>query len=311
MDFAHGLSEFQAAHGDHANPFMAFRRFADEQLAQILQSFVDLPASLSSKLHEQMEAYDKEIRRRAQHAYDTEIQRQAQEAYEQDNKEQLRHRAAEKWASLSRTAEGKRWKEELVKTRSLATDGIPKEHYLGSGQSLDEYVTRGVSRLEKLSGRNLDSYITGGGWLHEPGKVADEGVQTHQSRVVEAVEQGPADSTATKRSIDEPRPVTEGRASEPDLSQNLSKAHLEQTKHHYDPAVAGAEMKGLGIIATLTTTERIILPDGAVHTKMVLKKRFADGREESNETVHTAREGQEHASSQAKKSDGSGGWFWT
>ncbi|KAL9118255.1 MAG: hypothetical protein Q9187_005200 [Circinaria calcarea] len=42
-----------------------------------------------------------------------------------------------------------------------------------------------------------------------------------------------------------------------------------------------------GIISTLTTTERKMLPNGTVHTKVILKKRFADGREESSETLHT------------------------
>lgn len=42
------------------------------------------------------------------------------------------------------------------------------------------------------------------------------------------------------------------------------------------------------LICTLTTTERNKLPDGSTHTKVVLKKRFSDGREESTETVHTA-----------------------
>ena len=46
------------------------------------------------------------------------------------------------------------------------------------------------------------------------------------------------------------------------------------------------------VLSTLTTTERTIAPDGTVTTKVVLKKRFADGREESTETVHTQR-GQE------------------
>ncbi|OCK83109.1 hypothetical protein K432DRAFT_379813 [Lepidopterella palustris CBS 459.81] len=43
------------------------------------------------------------------------------------------------------------------------------------------------------------------------------------------------------------------------------------------------------ILSTLTTTERTVQPDGTVTTKMILKKRFADGREESSETVHTQR----------------------
>ena len=41
------------------------------------------------------------------------------------------------------------------------------------------------------------------------------------------------------------------------------------------------------LISTLTTTERNSLPDGSIHTKVMLKKRFSDGREESTETVHT------------------------
>ena len=85
------------------------------------------------------------------------------------------------------------------------------------------------------------------------------------------------------------------------------------------------------IISTLTTTERNVFPDGSAHTKVVLKRRFADGREESTETVHTSHgahaEGQgsakpfsagevkdaskkealEGIAQQAKKR----GWFWS
>ncbi len=41
------------------------------------------------------------------------------------------------------------------------------------------------------------------------------------------------------------------------------------------------------VVATLTTTESVTDVDGKVHTKVVLKKRFADGREESSETVYS------------------------
>ena len=48
----------------------------------------------------------------------------------------------------------------------------------------------------------------------------------------------------------------------------------------------GSEDNKLGsIVSTMTTTERRTLPDGSIETKRVLKKRFADGREESNESV--------------------------
>ncbi len=87
------------------------------------------------------------------------------------------------------------------------------------------------------------------------------------------------------------------------------------------------------ILSTMTTTERTIAPDGSVTTKVVLKKRFTDGREESTETVHTAR-GQEdspryqdpwkairdaeerpvesiQSQVQRKQAEKKGGWFWS
>lgn len=45
------------------------------------------------------------------------------------------------------------------------------------------------------------------------------------------------------------------------------------------------------VLSTLTTTERRVRPDGTVTTRVVLKKRFADGSEESSETVHTTQAG--------------------
>jgi len=84
------------------------------------------------------------------------------------------------------------------------------------------------------------------------------------------------------------------------------------------------------ILSTLTTTERTVAPDGSVTTKVVLKKRFADGREESSETVHTQR-GQDTAHThdpwaavqnsfapresetrdEQEKKKNKSGWFWS
>ncbi|KAF2113506.1 hypothetical protein BDV96DRAFT_577903 [Lophiotrema nucula] len=88
------------------------------------------------------------------------------------------------------------------------------------------------------------------------------------------------------------------------------------------------------VLSTLTTTERTTAPDGTVTTKVVLKKRFADGREESSETVHTQKGQESNAAPQQdawkamqdaqfpsqlapasgkeeKKDDKKKGWFWT
>ncbi|KAI9676408.1 MAG: hypothetical protein M1817_000565 [Caeruleum heppii] len=51
---------------------------------------------------------------------------------------------------------------------------------------------------------------------------------------------------------------------------------------------ANDEASRRGIVSMLTTTERTTTPEGVTTTKTVLRKRFADGREESSETVHTA-----------------------
>ena len=93
------------------------------------------------------------------------------------------------------------------------------------------------------------------------------------------------------------------------------------------PKTRNAENGKPSIISTLTTTERITLPDGSVHTKMVLKKRFADGREESSETTHTTKDqppplqqkliGKSEASKTDKKDEADKsaqkkkGWFWS
>jgi hypothetical protein len=77
------------------------------------------------------------------------------------------------------------------------------------------------------------------------------------------------------------------------------------------------------ILSTLTTTERQVGPDGTVTTKTVLKKRFADGREESSETVETSPASwatqhklqtpshEDQESKIVKEVKGGKGWFWS
>lgn len=77
------------------------------------------------------------------------------------------------------------------------------------------------------------------------------------------------------------------------------------------------------ILSTLTTTEKSTLPDGTTHTKVVLKKRFSDGREESTETVHTqnpvpeklkqppAETDRKLETSRTQKQKEKKGWFWS
>ncbi|KAJ9639918.1 hypothetical protein H2201_007303 [Coniosporium apollinis] len=79
------------------------------------------------------------------------------------------------------------------------------------------------------------------------------------------------------------------------------------------------------VLSTLTTTERTVQPDGTTTTKVILKKRFADGKEESSETVHVT-QGQGIADEVPRLPSGTasaenvkqeqrrakrGGWFWS
>ncbi|KAF1918738.1 hypothetical protein BDU57DRAFT_511476 [Ampelomyces quisqualis] len=80
------------------------------------------------------------------------------------------------------------------------------------------------------------------------------------------------------------------------------------------------------ILSTLTTTERSVAPDGSVTTKVVLKKHFADGREENTETIHTQRRHEMHPWQSSRttsappneksleeqdKGKKKSGWFWS
>lgn len=65
-------------------------------------------------------------------------------------------------------------------------------------------------------------------------------------------------------------------------SQSQSFTHLQ---HSSKPTET--DDKKPSILSTLTTTERTAFPDGTTHTKVVLKKRFSDGCEESTETMAT------------------------
>ncbi|KAF2730232.1 hypothetical protein EJ04DRAFT_445528 [Polyplosphaeria fusca] len=67
-----------------------------------------------------------------------------------------------------------------------------------------------------------------------------------------------------------------------------NRGHLERLEKQTKETSSTTEPHP-SVLSTLTTTERTMAPDGTVTTKMVLKKRFSDGREESSETVHTQR----------------------
>ncbi|KAF2769779.1 hypothetical protein EJ03DRAFT_88218 [Teratosphaeria nubilosa] len=69
------------------------------------------------------------------------------------------------------------------------------------------------------------------------------------------------------------------------------------------------QKKKVDVLSSLATTQTTRMLDGTITTKVVLKQRFADGREEVEEKVHTYQEPQEVQPSEEKPKKG--GWFWT
>ncbi|KAJ4377481.1 hypothetical protein N0V83_000306 [Neocucurbitaria cava] len=138
----------------------------------------------------------------------------------------------------------------------------------------------------------------------------------------------------TQKFLDPPGKTVQGQfvQQEPPTELDAYEQLLGAKQHPFSSSSARAnnETANPSILSTLTTTERTVSPDGLVTTKVVLKKRFADGREESSETVHT-QSGQEsnarpfepwkpaqdaQASSiekdSSKKEGGKrSGWFWS
>lgn len=104
------------------------------------------------------------------------------------------------------------------------------------------------------------------------------------------------------------RPSSTGTA----RAATQSFANLQQENHSSD---TGNKLPS--ILSTLTTTERTTLQDGSVHTKVVLKKRFSDGREESTETVHhqnavrQTQDAETIGKDRETKEKNSSGWFWS
>ncbi|KAG9773092.1 hypothetical protein KCU88_g5940, partial [Aureobasidium melanogenum] len=68
-------------------------------------------------------------------------------------------------------------------------------------------------------------------------------------------------------------------------SSTLSSATSDSSETLFSSSTRGENSSTPSVVSTLTTTVTRTLPDGSIETKRVLKKRFADGTEESNESV--------------------------
>lgn len=101
--------------------------------------------------------------------------------------------------------------------------------------------------------------------------------------------------------------------------QELEALGLHDDDEGRQRSASGAQANGMtpqttvDVLSSLTTTQTTRLPDGTVTTKVVLKQRFADGREEVEEKVHTYQQppSAEAVEQQPERSEKKRGWFWT
>ena len=116
-------------------------------------------------------------------------------------------------------------------------------------------------------------------------------------------------------------------ASQHPSPNSIVRAASRPLSHFQEGSPSDKESKIPRILSTLTTTERTTLRDGSLHTKVVLKKSFSDGCEESTETVHhqnavhqtqdpaikSFKDEEDRNPGQNKdiKENRSSGWFWS
>jgi hypothetical protein len=85
-----------------------------------------------------------------------------------------------------------------------------------------------------------------------------------------------APSPSTEKEVLPAQPSDETQHTSSSSTSSSSRVHTWSTSTDDRPE---------SVVSTVTTTKTRTLPDGSMETKRVLKKRFADGRKESNETV--------------------------
>lgn len=141
----------------------------------------------------------------------------------------------------------------------------------------------GKSMLEKDARRE---YENGTSWMTS---MLERGFFGNRWHIIDGQQQASvepfaaATMTATRPPHDAEENEDENEVTEQDLYERFLGAQYPSPLPSSAP-----ENDSQSLISTLTTTERNKLPDGSIHTKVVLKKRFSDGREESTETLHTA-----------------------
>ncbi|KAJ5451577.1 hypothetical protein N7491_000759 [Penicillium cf. griseofulvum] len=222
-------------------------------------------------------------------------------------------------ASVTRSEAGKDWIQGLVKRGSLGDkwkyingrEGQPWSGITFSGAGLDQNQSQSWSLPEKEKE-----------FADTKGAESELDLYERFLRDIENREReffrGASESPLLRLLLDERRQQQEEiekyRRSTPKIDEHsrddnenwidLVSAEDLPTDIETKPTEAVSEPR---VVSTMTRTERVRLPDGSVQSKTVNTRRFADGREESNESVEVSHP-QEGSKPEANTSKN--GWFW-
>ena len=351
---------------DHGNPFIAFRRYADEQMASMLQSFLGIPSVLNphwsttneeahrrlmeslgvlpssrdestKKPKKQTENGDSDFAS-SSHAYGNPLRcpyrpLSEQESDEWDQRDPL---LVARQACFARFLKHSGYSPlNLEKDRMLGESNV---HWRRAFEDLMDAQSN-MSMGSYDGGLNEKEWITActNRWRNvDPPFRSDMGlVENLQQRVLQEVDndllrmgcatKAPENDSDHDTELDMYEHMLAMERNSARASAGTSTTTLEKTPKAQSVEIS--EPKSKGVVSTLTTTERVVLPDGSTTTKRILRKRFSDGREESSESVHTTqaeqdhtdfsqfhtREGQssENSSDRRKDQEKKGGWFWS
>ncbi|MCJ1225598.1 hypothetical protein MMC12_002247 [Toensbergia leucococca] len=368
-------SEPPSANNDNENPFIAFRRYADEQMSSVLQSFVGLPSALKfPSSNTSWLPNDEEARRRRaenQDYSDVAEDSELRNARKADEETSLLYIALKALAEEDDQEMAENPLKMLAESTSSQTEHKqPRCPYRPAGQLVPERNKPKLCHL--LDVRNSDfaaliddaltqtgvdvnefsvvlplSYIMrspysplqleqhelmslyGKQWrdafedlmaVQSGQKMRNDSLRRDDctrdewicsmlkggmfGRFKDDAEKGLGETTAWNSLLGTLQPkndtkedeVTELDLYERFLGTQYPPSSSDFTTGRTSPEASlpssqltpncAVESEKPSILSTLTTTERRILPDGSVHTKVLLKKRFSDGAEESTETVH-------------------------
>lgn len=325
----------QPVHDEAANPFVVFRRFADEQMSSLLQSVIGLPTNFKSRSSTaQASSFDDDVWLQETRELRRHLSRESEEAA----------RIVNIFKKARDEVEGKIHEEVKISRCPYrpVDQEVPQRNQDLSSDFLPEPPT--PPRIPELSSWPL---VFAAGipcsqlWLEcqEPFRARIDGCKNTSDdlRVLQSRkgdvrrDEDEADARAVsmlcsgvfgdgpyglhQQSSEQPSAMdglrksknneNENEVTELDLyerflgSQYPSVIRTPQPLQNSTSLNSKSEHKQEGLVSTLTTTERSKLSDGSIHTKVVLKRRFADGREESTETVHTTYDSQQPQSQPA------------